>query len=172
MMTALERDGGAAVIYYPDLGLRDWLIGEVESLAPASARPVRVAEVEEIFAHPDRLVLFVSDDERRAVEDLDGNRDRLRAPARAPFPVVLFLLRDGAGQRALADAPGLASWVRGSDPDPERLAEVDSTAERAAFAESTGDVPEAWLARWRRNEIPQTAENLAHAYRAALLVAP
>ena len=52
------------------------------------------------------------------------------------------------------------------------LVEVDTTAERIAFVEVTGDAPEAWLARWRRDEIPQTAENLAHAYRAALLVAP
>lgn len=106
----------------------------------------------EALDHPDRLALYLPVDEREAVEELDGCRERLRA--RGPFPLVLFLMRDGAGQRALAEAPGLASWVRGSDPDPELLAEIDPTAERAAFVEATGSAPEEWLARWRRDGDP------------------
>lgn len=166
---AIERDGGdgIVVVYYPDLGVRDWLVNEVESIASAEVS-VRTGSVEEARRRPDALVLLLPANERAAVEELDGVRDQFLEPKRA-HPVVLFLLRDGDGARALREAPGLASWIRGSDPDPERLAEFDVDAERSAFEAEVGTSPEEWLARWRANEVPMGTHTLVLSYRASLL---
>src|SRR5436189_4909411 len=95
LISALERDlGGVAVIWCPDLGLRDWLLDEVEGLAPPGATPFRTASVDEAIKTPDRMALLVPDDERAVVEELEGRRDQLLAPPRSQS-VVLFLLRDG-----------------------------------------------------------------------------
>jgi len=83
--------------------------------------------------------------------------------------VVLFLLRDGDGRIALANAPSLSSWVRGSDVDPDRVAEVDVTSERARFDTEMGQSVEDWLAAWRAGAIPRNGETFARAYWAALL---
>lgn len=166
---ALDRDGGdnIVVVYYPDLGVRDWLVDEVESIAGADAS-VRTESVRDAHQHPEALVLLRPSNERAVVEELDGMRDQFLEPKRA-HPVVLFLLRDGDGARALREAPSLASWVRGSDPDPERLAEVDVEAERRAFEQEAGTTPEEWLARWRANEIPMETRTVVLSYRASLL---
>src|SRR5262249_54849341 len=107
LIAAIEGNvGGIAVIRYPDLGLRDWTIREVEGLARPDAQPLRTPSVDEAIQNPHRLVLLVPQDERAVVEDLDGNRDRLLDPPRTQ-PVILFLLRDGDGSDALAKAPSL-----------------------------------------------------------------
>ena len=118
---------GVAVVWCPDLGLRNWLATEVESFAQEAARPFRTASVEEAIAAPDRMVLLIPTDEEQSVLDLDGNLDRLRGTGTPRSqPVVLFLVRHGDGARTLAEqAPSLASWIRGSDVDPETLAEVE-----------------------------------------------
>ena len=78
MINAIERDrGGVAIVWYPDLGLRDWLVGEVESLAPAGSHPVRKVDVDGALAAPASLVLLVPAGERDVVLDLDASRDRL-----------------------------------------------------------------------------------------------
>lgn len=166
---ALGRDPGVAVIYYPDLGLREWLVSEVESIAGEQARAVRKATVEEAIAHPDNLVLLVPDEESSVVDDLDGSRDQLLEPRRK-HPVVLFLLRNGAGQKALARSPALASWVRGSDPDPDELARVDVKAERADFEKDAGCSPKEWLTRLSASD-PQDRKSLRLTYWARLLEA-
>jgi hypothetical protein len=172
LASAIQRDeGGLAIVWYPDLGLRDWLAGEVASLAPAGADPISVSTAEEAIATPDRMVLLLPQDEREVVLDLDASRDRLLEPRR-PWPVVLFLLRSGDGQRALAEsAPSLWSWAVGSDADPEALAEIDPVAERAAFEAEQHATPEEWLARWRAGAIAHDARTLSVAYRAMLLEA-
>jgi hypothetical protein len=170
VLNALDRDaGGVVIVWCPDLGLRDWLVGEVESVADADARPVQVDTVEGALNQPERLALLVPRNEREAVLDLDACRDRLLEPPRRQ-PVVLFLLRDGDGQRALAESrPSLASWIEGNDADPDQLAEIDPEAERAAFIDATGQSPEAFLAEWRAGQLPNTNVNLGRAYRAMLL---
>ena len=170
MLNAIDRDpSGVAVILCPDFGLREWLVDQVESLASKSAEPIRLAEVEAALAERSRLVLLVPKNEREAVLDLDASRDRILHVPRSQ-PIVLFLLRDGDGARALAiEAPSLRSWIAGSDADPEKLAEVDVTAERTAFTSEHGETPEAWLARWRAGAIPETSSNYRAAHQAALL---
>ncbi len=165
------RRGGIAVVWCPDFGLRDWLVGEVESLVSTASRPVRVSTVDEALAIPDRMALLIPYNEEEVVLDLDGSRDRLRNEEHPRTqPIVLFLLRKGDGQRALAEkAISLASWISGSDTDPEALAEIDLTAERKRFEQETGQTPEVWLSVFRAERVPQTAENFARAYRAMLL---
>lgn len=173
MINAIERDkGGIAIMWCPDLGLRNALVDEVESLAAPGADPIRKEDVETALAEPSRLVLLVPRNEREVVLDLDASRDRLLETQRSQS-VVLFLTRGGDGQRALAaEAMSLASWVGGSDADPESIAQVDPKAERDAFQRDLGTTPEQWLEGWRNGSRPHSSENFRTAYRALLLEAP
>lgn len=173
LISAIERDlGGVAVIWCPDLGLRDWLVDEVVGLAGPTAAPFRTASVDEAIETPDRMALVIPTDERAVIEELEGRRDQLLADPPRTQPVVLFLLRDGDGRVALAKAPSLSSWVRGSDVDPDRIAEVDVMAERARFEAEMGRRVEDWLADWRAGRIRRDGESFARAYWAALLERP
>ena len=114
LLGAIERDeGGIAVVWCPDMGLREWLVGEVESLVPTATQPFRASTVEEALVLPNRMALLIPDNEEEVVLDLDGSRDRLRNEENPRTqPIVLFLLRNGDGQRALAEkAISLASWI-------------------------------------------------------------
>lgn len=170
LLSAIERDlGGVAVVWCPDLGLRDWLVDEVAGLAAPNAALFRTASVDDAIRAPHRMALLVPNDERAVVEELEGRRDQLLADPPRTQPVILFLLRDGDGQRELARSPSLSSWIRGSDVDPDQLAEVDVTAERARFEAEVGQSVEDWLARWRAGAIDRNGETFARAYWAALL---
>ena len=170
LISAIERDvGGVAVVWCPDLGLREWLITEVEGLASADSHPLRTASIAEAIQTPHRMVLLVPQDERAVVEDLEGCRDQLLADPQRTQPVVLFLLRDGDGRLALARAPSLSSWVRGSDVDPDGLAEVDVEADRSRFEAEVGRSVEDWLADWRAGRLPREGTAFARAYWAQLL---
>ncbi|HEX3473690.1 MAG TPA: hypothetical protein VHT91_01550 [Kofleriaceae bacterium] len=173
LIAAIEGNvSGIAVVRYPDLGLRDWTIKEVEGLAGADTQPLRTSSVDEAIRNPHRLVLLVPHDERAVVEDLDGSRDRLLDPPRTQ-PVILFWLRDGDGSDALAKAPSLLSWVLGTrEVDPDKLAEVNVPADRAQFEAETGQSVEDWLADWRTGRIPRDGVSFARAYWAALLEQP
>ncbi len=170
LISAIERDlGGVAVVWCPDLELRDWLIKEVGGLAQPDARPIRTASAVEAIQTPHQMVLLVPQDERPVVEALDGCRDQLLARTQ---PVILFLLRDGDGREALARAPSLSSWVRGRDVDPDQIAEVDVSADRARFEDEVGQSVEDWLADWRAGRICRDGAAFARAYWAALLEHP
>lgn len=168
VLNALLRDGGdgLVIVYYPDFSRREWLLGEIESIA-APAPTVRVECVEEALANPNALVLLVPPNEAETIRELDGSRDRFLDPRRSQ-PIVLFLLRGGAGTRALTEAASLFSWARGSDVDPESLAEVDVDTERRAFEAESGMTPEAWLDNGRA-KAPTDARSLTLSYRARLL---
>ena len=171
MLNAIDREaGGVAIVWCPDFGLRDWLVEQVENLVPPEARALRVSDVEAALAEPARRVLLIPKDEREAVLELDASRERiLQEPARSQ-PIVLFLLRGGDGERTLAtEAPGLRSWIGGSDSDPEALAEIDVPKERALFEREHGLTPEAWLAQWRAGALPENGENFRTAYDALLI---
>jgi hypothetical protein len=173
LISAIERDlGGVAIVWCSDLGLRDWLVDEVAGLAGPAASPFRTASVEAAIRTPDRMALLVPTDERAVIDELEGRRDQLLADPPRTQPVVVFLLRDGDGRVALANAPGLSSWVRGSDADPDRIAEVDANADRARFEAEVGRTVEDWLAAWRAGTIPRDGKSFAHAYWAALLEGP
>ena len=117
ILNAIDRDpGGVAVVWCPDYGLREWLVGQVESLAPEGVETLRVTDVEHALAEPARLVLLIPENERTVVLDLDASRDRIVGDPARTQPIVLFLLRKGDGEQALAgEAPSLWSWVSGSD---------------------------------------------------------
>lgn len=171
VLNALERDaGGLALIWCPDLDLREWLVRDISSYLPVGLRPVQVATVAEALALPDELVFLVPRDEAGTVDDLEGSRDRVFDPDQPRTqPIVLFLLNGGDGQRVLANAPGLKSWLRGNDVDPEERAEIDEDTERQLFEQQTGQTPEGWLAAWRRGAHPHDDEHYECAYRALLL---
>lgn len=170
---AIERDeGGLAIVTCPDLDLREWLVREVESLVPTSAQAFRTSSVREALDRPECMALLIPVDEAEVVRELDACRDQALEPPRTQ-PIVLFLLRDGDGHRTLAvEAPSAWSWASGSDVDPEKLAELDVESERASFRDETGAMPEEWLARWRRHELPRTSEHYARTFWAFTLERP
>ena len=169
IVNALDRDtGGGVVVWCPDLGLREWLVGEVESVADADARPFRPEALEAALAEPARMALLVPRDEREVVKDLDASREQLLETARTQ-PIVLFLLRNGDGQRTLEALPSLASWVGGNEADPDKLAEVDPAAEREAFIAQVGQSPEEFLSKWRAEQLPNNSRHLSLSYWANLL---
>lgn len=165
----MQRDpSGIVVVYYPDRGLLDWITAQVTSIAGEEARPLHARSVDEAIIAKDRLALLLPENERETILELDALRDQILTAGRR-YPLVLFLLRGGSGQKALAtEVPGLWSVIRGSDPDPLELSEIDADAERASFVDKHGKEPEAWLAEWRAGALPSTSENLATAYEAML----
>ncbi len=178
LLNAIDReDGGVAIVFCPDLGLRDWLVDQVEGLVPDDVPTIRVSNVEAALRVPSLLALLIPQNEREVVVELDGSRDRILADPVRTQPIVLFLLRDGDGERALtSEAPSLRSWVSGSDPDPEALAaapvRVDVSIERERFKDRTGLTPQDWLREWRAERLARNAENYAHATWAGFLVQP
>jgi hypothetical protein len=171
LLNAIDReDGGVAIVFCPDLGLRDWLVDQVEGLVPDDVPTIRVSNVEAALRVPSLLALLIPQNEREVVVELDGSRDRILADPVRTQPIVLFLLRDGDGQRALAlEAPSLRSWVGGSDADPEALAEIDVAKERQSFEARHGATPEAWLKQWRTGTLKMTAANFRTAFDASLI---
>ena len=170
LISAIEKNfDRIVVVWCPDFGLRDWLVDEVAGLAGPTAAPFRTASVDEAIKTPHRMALLVPNDEQSVVEELEGRCDQLLADPPRTQPVVLFLLRDGGGRIALAKAPNLSSWVRGSDVDPDRIAEVDVTVERERFLAETGKPVEDWLVAWRAGTIHCDGKTLSRAYLAALL---
>ena len=88
------------------------------------------------------------------------------------MPVVVFLLRGGAGERALTQAPSLLSWVRGNLIDTSAQDPIDPDAAREEFIRHAGRTPEEWLMMRRRGELDGSPESLGLTYRALLLEGP
>ena len=164
----LHEGSPISCVYYADLVGREDTAELLEAFAQDSHVVRRTARVDDAFdeACAKTALLLLPDDERDAVLELDGRREAL---AERQAPVVLFLLRDGQGARALAEAPGLAGWLRGRDVDPERLDAMDLEAESASFEKDTGRTAAAWLSAWRAGELTDTLGNNLTLQRALLL---
>jgi hypothetical protein len=129
----------------------------------------RSSRVEDAFSNEPVLLLLVPEDERKAVELLEGGRELMRGRT---VPAVLFLLRGGEAERALAELPALASWTRGAQVDPANVGEINVEEERARFLQDAGCSPEDWLADFRAGRIADSAENLLRSHQAMLLERP
>jgi hypothetical protein len=154
------------LVIYSDYTQRDELISELELLAPSGIQVLRATTLDEAHPLAKALVLLTPPDEGATVLELDGRREHFLD---RQVPLLLFLLRGGEGLRVLADAPGLASWLSGSEVEPERLQNLDVEAETRAFLERTGKSPEAWLAAYAAGEVPESFENILLTHRARLL---
>jgi hypothetical protein len=153
------------VVFYSSLAAREEVLETVRLVAPEEWQFVETASVEDAFSHPGAPLLLTPEDEAAAVETLDGRRDAL---VDRTAPAILFLLKGGSGERALRGAPGLASWLRNQEFDPEPP-DMDLQAERARFETLVGQPLEGWLNAWRRGKIPDTLENNLRYQRALLL---
>jgi hypothetical protein len=154
------------LVIYSDYEQRSELITELELLAPSGIQVLRATTLDEALPSPRALVLLTPPDEGATVIELDGRREHF---VDRQVPLLLFLLRGGEGLRVLADAPGLASWLSGSEVEPERLQNIDVAAETKAFIERTGKKPDAWLAAYEAGDLPETFENILLTHRARLL---
>lgn len=163
---ALQSGRPLFIVYYEEPGARERLIEEVKLLAPPEAAVRQTTSVEEAFTAEPAVLLLTPENERAAVELLEGGRELLR---NRTLPVVLFLLRGGEAQRTLAELPALSSWVSGVQIDPERVGGLDVEAERARFQEGAGCTPEEWLADYREGRIPDTLESMLRLHHALVL---
>lgn len=166
---ALQSGRPLVIVFYEEPASRDRLIEDIEMLAPEGVELRRSSRVEEAFSTDSVLLVLTPADERKAVELLEGGRELMRG---RNLPAVLFLLRGGEAEHALAELPALASWSHGVQVDAERAGEVDPEAERASFQQEVGRSPEEWLAEYRSGRITDTAENLLHVHRALFLERP
>lgn len=149
----LYRDGSpVAVIVYADGYALEHVLDTVRALKPKLEKDVlRVANVEGALEQPDHVVVLVPDDEDEAVRMLELRRDVLLERS---APLVLCLVRGGAGASALQEAPSLASVLRGrSADDPD---EIDAEAAASEFHDDHGLTPQEWLERWHRGEVADT----------------
>jgi hypothetical protein len=172
--TIQNGSGDVAVVWASDFGLRDWLVNAVERLASPSLTKVRVSDVASALQTAASLVLLIPTDEREVVLDLDASRDALLDAEGPSRTLVLFLVRGGDGERALAaDAPSLRSWIASRSVDPDAIADEPEVAsaedERARFFESTGQSPSDWLRAWRSDSIERNAMNYARSVWASFL---
>lgn len=161
----LDEGDPICLVLYPSFGALEETIETVRLLAPSTWTLARTADVEDAFRNLDVPLLLTPSDEVAAVRRLDGKRDAL---VERTAPVVLFVLKGGAAEHALAEAPGLASWLRGRvfDPEPE---EIDVEQELRKFEQEAGRPPRDWLDAWYRGEIGDTLENNLR-YQTALLL--
>jgi hypothetical protein len=137
--------GGAPVVavYFPDFGLRENIVEEVETTLPPTQPTRQVSSLKEALkSDPNHVVLFDPVDEAATLEELEAMREQLVGRNQ---PIVLFLLREGPGAKRLPDLPSLSSWIRGNEVDPEQLAEIDPIEARRMFELETGLGPEQWL---------------------------
>lgn len=163
LVSALYRDrGGVAVVYYPEMSDRTWMVKDVQSLLPPIPAPVITQTLFDCLDSPNAPCLLVPRNEAETVMELDGSRELFIATGRTQ-PVVLFLLRDGDGAKALKRAPSIASWLRGSDPDPELLAEEFGTSVDE-FQKAHQQTPSGWIRQWREDGCASDPETLAIAY--------
>ena len=198
LYNAIYRDtGGVAMVFCPDIASRNSLVEEVEDMLPSRECAIRETSVTEALKRPSQLILLVPDDERKAVLELDANRDRMLnpqnmlvlddeefaelglaanlvrmlCPPKRCQPMVLFLLREGEGANTLAEkAPSIRSWVGGCDVDPQELALFDPREERAEFERKRKMSPETWLEKWRSGKLRKTALGNRITYIATLIV--
>lgn len=167
----LEGCEPLAVVWYADLRQREELVELIEAMAPPDVEVRRADRPDQMLGPGDdeAVVLLMPEDEVGAVTRLEVVRDLLSERRQ---PVLLFLLRGGAAAEALRDLPGLSSWLRGREIDPDHLDSVDVAAERERFTDETGQSPEAWLARWQTGDLPDIGENVLTYHRAWLLADP
>lgn len=161
---AVESGNPVMIVYYHDLGRRDALVSEVESLIEEGIVCVRTDDVQRAFSDLNSVLLLTPQEENLAVEVLEARLETLLSRTQ---PLVLFLFAAGRGLESLRRSPNLASWVRGSDIDPDQLAEVDLAMERQKFDKETGQTPESWLVGYRAGGKPE--EDVRFVYDALLL---
>ena len=164
LWNALDSSTPLVIVYYADETRREELIKEVRSLYPPDQEVHCSDNVEDAFRVP-HVLLLTPQEEEAALAELDARREQL---VDRQLPVVLFVLRGGSAERSLPQKPNIASWVRGSDVDPDRIGTLDVQAARAAFLHKEGCTPEEWLKRRHEDE----PKNLETYYRALLLELP
>jgi hypothetical protein len=151
----LEWGEPLGIAFYPDHAAKADLIVRMRALAePREVHEIRRGEDALPLVDHDALVLVEPENEEAVVLFFDRNRDHFD-DAKAHF--LILLLRGGAGERALKDAPALASFAREASfevaPRPRR----DEVL--AAFERHHGVDPDGWLRRWREGALPDTLEN-------------
>jgi len=151
----LEWGEPLGIAFYPNYAEKADLVARMKALAqPRQVHEVRRGEEALDFVGCDCLVIVDPEQEEEAVSFFDRCRDHFEA---GPAQILLLLLRGGAGERALKDAPALASFAR--DASFEVSARPNMEQARADFGRRHGLNPEDWLGRWRNGDLPDTLEN-------------
>lgn len=155
LFALLEGGEPLSIGFYPEHAAKADLVARVCTLAaPREVHEVRRGEDALEFVDHDTLVIVEPEDEAGAVSFFDRNRDHFDD---AKVRVLILLLRGGAGERALKEAPALASFAR--DASFEIAPRPRHADARAAFNQRHGVDPEEWLRRWREGVLSDTHDN-------------
>ena len=151
----LEWDEPICIAFYPDPSTKAALVARMRVLAsPREFHLVHRGEDALPLVTHRALILVEPEDEEGTVAFFNRNREHFEdVEAR----LLIVLLRGGAGERALKDAPQLASFARAASF--EVVVEPSPGNALAIFSEQHGIGPEEWLAQWRSGVLPDTLEN-------------
>jgi hypothetical protein len=155
-------------VLYEDYAAREQLIELSYLVAPSAFEVHRTEDLADVFREDRRatLLLFAPKNEAEAMRELEARRPEIEARS---APMVLFLMRRGAGRVELPALAGLTAMLHEQELDPEQLDTFELELERDRFEEEVRQTPEAWLAAWRAGTIPKTPENILVYHQALLL---
>jgi hypothetical protein len=157
-----------ACVLYEDWAAREQLIELSYLVAPSTYDVHRIESVAQALREDllGTLLLLAPTEEALAVHALEASFDALQ---QRTAPVVIFLLRRGAGRKAIGESPRLSALLGHQELDPEDLDTFEIELERQRFIDQVGQTPEAWLAAWREGKLPHTAANDLLHHQALLL---
>lgn len=149
----LEHDDRYAVAVLEGENERKELLDSLEILADQKWHINLVSNVSDALEqkHKGTVVVLIPTDEVAAMCELERKRDQLLNLDR----FILVLSEDG--ERSLAKAPALASFLRGTRFRVRE--EIDVTNAREDFVKLHGQTPEKWLNLWRMGAINDSTEN-------------
>lgn len=164
----LRSNDPIACVLYEDWAAREQLIELAYLVAPNAYEVHRTEAVADAVRDDLRrtLLLLAPTNEVDAVRALDASLDAIRERS---APVVLFLLRRGAGRKEIGASDRLSVLLDHQELDPEDLDTFEIELERQRFIDQVGQTPEAWLAAWRGGELADTKENDLLHHQALLL---
>jgi hypothetical protein len=155
-------------VLYEDWSSREQLIELSYLVAPSEYEVHRTESLDDVFreALANTLLLLVPSNEIEAVRALDQHREEI---GRRKAPLVLFLLRRGAGRKELAQRSGIGAMIADQELDPEGVDTFEMELERQRFCDQVKQTPEEWLDDWRNGRKADSQENNLILHQALLL---
>jgi hypothetical protein len=151
----LEWDEPLGIAFYPDYAKKSELVSRMVALAaPRACHTVRDGAGALKLTNEHALIIVDPENEKATVQFFDHNRDHF---SDVTARILILLLRGGAGEQALKDAPALSSFAREASFEVAPAQQRDCA--RADFEGRHGFSPEEWLTRWRNGDLPDTLEN-------------
>jgi len=164
----LRSNSPIVCVLYEDWASREQLIELSYLVAPSEYEVHRTESLEDVFrdALGHALLLLVPSNEIDAVRALDERRDEI---GKRTAPLVLYLLRRGAGRQELSRRQGIGAMLADQELDPEGVDTFEMELERQRFCDQVKQTPEEWLDQWRGGQKADSQENNLVLHQALLL---